>query len=99
MFRTAKSLSLYSIVRVLNVVLKKQETKGFVPLVYAMKKRPSGLVKMAISSYLLIYIENGHICHKLWTEICEIWQFFKGDLIKFCEIFAKSLNLNVRSLW
>ena len=24
----------------------------------------------------------------MWTEICEIWQFCKGDLIKFCEIFA-----------
>ena len=28
-------------------------------------------------------------CHKLWTEICEINQIFKGDLIKFCEIFTK----------
>ena len=27
-----------------------------------------------------------HTCHKLWTEICEIRQIFKGDLIKFCEI-------------
>ena len=27
-----------------------------------------------------------HTCHKLQTEICEI---FKGDLIKFCEIFTK----------
>ena len=25
----------------------------------------------------------------LWTEICEIWQIFKGDLIKFFEIFTK----------
>ena len=25
-------------------------------------------------------------CHKLWIEICEIRQIFKGDLIKFCEI-------------
>ena len=30
-----------------------------------------------------------HACHKLWTEICEIRQIFKGDLIKFCEIFTK----------
>ena len=30
-----------------------------------------------------------HTCHKLWTEICEIRQIFKGDLIKFCEIFTK----------
>ena len=29
------------------------------------------------------------MCHKLWTEICEIRQIFKGDLIKFCEIFTK----------
>ena len=26
-----------------------------------------------------------HTCHKLWTEICEIRQIFKWDLIKFCE--------------
>ena len=25
----------------------------------------------------------------LWTEICEINQNFKGDLIKYCEIFTK----------
>ena len=31
-----------------------------------------------------------HTCHKLWTEICEIRQLFKGDLIKFCEIFIKT---------
>ena len=30
-----------------------------------------------------------HTCHKLWTEICEIRKKFKGDLIKFCEIFTK----------
>ena len=30
-----------------------------------------------------------HTCHKLWTEICEVWQIFKGDLIKFCEILTK----------
>ena len=30
-----------------------------------------------------------HTYHKLWTEICEIRQIFKGDLIKFCEIFTK----------
>ena len=30
-----------------------------------------------------------HTCHKLWTEICEIRQIFKGDFIKFCEIFTK----------
>ena len=28
-------------------------------------------------------------CHKLWTEIGEIRQIFKGDLIKFCVIFTK----------
>ena len=27
--------------------------------------------------------------HKLWTDICEIRQISKGDLIKFCEIFTK----------
>ena len=28
-------------------------------------------------------------CLKLWTEIWWIRQYFKGDLIKFCEIFTK----------
>ena len=32
---------------------------------------------------------EAHRCHKLWTEICEINQNFKGDLINFCEIFTK----------
>ena len=32
---------------------------------------------------------HDHTCHKLWTKICEIGQFFEGDLIKFCEIFTK----------
>ena len=31
-----------------------------------------------------------HTCHKLWTEICEIRQIFKGDSIKFCETFDKN---------
>ena len=31
-----------------------------------------------------------HTCHKLWIEICEMSQIFKGDLIKFCEIFIKN---------
>ena len=26
---------------------------------------------------------------KLWTEICEMRQIFKWDVIKFCEIFIK----------
>ena len=30
-----------------------------------------------------------HTSYKLWTEICEIMQIFKWDLIKFCEIFTK----------
>ena len=30
-----------------------------------------------------------HTYHKLWTEICEIRQIFKWDLIKFCVIFTK----------
>ena len=47
-----------------------------------------------------------HTCQKLLTEICEIRQFCKGDLIKFCGIFTlelpqrvKILYLNVISLW
>ena len=32
---------------------------------------------------------TNHTCHKLWTEICEIRQIFKGDLINFCDIFTK----------
>ena len=42
---------------------------------------------------LLLFNENNnkdtHTCHKLWIEICEINQNFKGDLIKFCEIVTK----------
>ena len=30
-----------------------------------------------------------HTCHKLWTEIYEIRQISKGDMIEFCEIFTK----------
>ena len=30
-----------------------------------------------------------YTCHKLWTEIRELRQIFKADLIKFCEIFTK----------
>ena len=30
-----------------------------------------------------------HTCHQLLTEICEILQIFRGDLMKFCEIFLK----------
>ena len=33
------------------------------------------------------YTIYNHTCHKLWIKICEIRQTFKGDLIKFCEIF------------
>ena len=36
-----------------------------------------------------VRLTNCHTWHKLLTEICEIRQFFKGDLIKFCEIFTK----------
>ena len=53
-------------------------------------------------------VPNLQTSHKLWTEICEIRQNFKGYLIKFCEIFrkitldsskiVKSHYLNVRSL-
>ena len=35
-----------------------------------------------------------HTCHKLWTEICEIRQTFKGDLIKFCELFKQSKKIS-----
>ena len=31
-----------------------------------------------------------HTCHKLLTEICEILQIFRGDLMKFCEIFYEN---------
>ena len=30
-----------------------------------------------------------HTCLKLSTELCEIRQIFKEDLLKFCEIFTK----------
>ena len=38
-------------------------------------------------------MHTGHtVYHKLLTEICEIEGnfFFKGDLIKFCEIFTQT---------
>ena len=42
---------------------------------------------MNINSFLQICIK---LCnYKLRTEICEMRQIFKGDLIKFCEIFTK----------
>ena len=45
-------------------------------------------------SYLDHRYPGGLTCHKLWTEICEIRQIFKGDLIKFSEILTKiSLQL------
>ena len=31
--------------------------------------------------------------HKLWIEIYEMTQIFKGDLIKFCEIFLQKSEL------
>ena len=31
-------------------------------------------------------------CRKLWIEICEIRQIFKGDSIKFCESITKITN-------
>ena len=36
------------------------------------------------------------------TEICEVWPFFKGDFIKFCEILAKmtlKVNQNSQKIW
>ena len=45
--------------------------------------------KMVNQGWLLEQRHYRHTCHKLWTEICEIRQIFKWDLIKFCEIFTK----------
>ena len=63
------------------------------------------MVNFSTMCFIVIHV---HACHKLWTEICEIRHIFKGDLIKFCEIFikitlnspkvVKSLCLNERSL-
>ena len=52
--------------------------------VYA--KKPNPLLKTVMSTFQLLMM---HTCHNLWTEICEIRQLFKGDLMKFCEIFTK----------
>ena len=41
------------------------------------------------NSNFKIYFIRVHTCHKLWTEICEIRQIFKVDLIRICEIFTK----------
>ena len=38
---------------------------------------------------IVLWTRMLHTYHKLWTEICEIRQNFKWDLIKFCEIFIK----------
>ena len=38
---------------------------------------------------LAAFVVVVHTCHKLWTEICEINQIFKGDLITFREIVTK----------
>ena len=41
-----------------------------------------------------------HTHYKLWTEICEVWPIFKGDLIEFCEILTKrTLKLYQNSLY
>ena len=37
----------------------------------------------------LLICKDHATCHKQWTEISEIRQVFKWDLIKFCEIFTK----------
>ena len=37
----------------------------------------------------LLGVRVQYTCCKLWTEICEIRQIFKGNLIKFSEIFTK----------
>ena len=51
---------------------------------------PSCLVYTCICIlYALLLILPVHTCHKLWTEMCEIKHFFKGDLMKFCEVFTK----------
>ena len=44
-----------------------------------------------ISDYLidLVHIWYVHTCHQLLTDICEILQIFREDLMKFCEIFMK----------
>ena len=36
------------------------------------------------SPYISTHLGYTCTCHKLWTEICEIRQNFKGGLIKFC---------------
>ena len=42
-----------------------------------------GFVMLQLNFFALTH----HTCHKLWTEICEIRQILKGNLIKFCDIF------------
>ena len=41
------------------------------------------------SSLIRIFAVHMHTCHIFLTEICEMRQFFKGDLVKFSEIFTK----------
>ena len=49
------------------------------------KRMVSKCVFLSVLKFEII----SHTCHKLWTEICEIRQIFRWDLIKFCEIFTK----------
>ena len=48
------------------------------------KKKKIKLLLVLFKIYIFFILS-----HKLWTEICEIRQIFKGDLIKFYEIFTK----------
>ena len=48
-----------------------------------------GMPRIEIVFEFDIFFCFDHTCHKLWTEICEIRQIFRGDLIKFCNGFTK----------
>ena len=56
-----------------------------------------------IKNFVLRHQRANHICHKLWTENCEMRQIFKWDLINFCEIFTTiTLKLSInrqKPLW
>ena len=64
---------------------------GYGPLAqvsHGMKANPPGYLWSKYECFLMRGCQD-HTCHKLLTEICEVRQIFKGNLIKICEIFTK----------
>ena len=54
---------------------------------------------MFFNAFPMYFFPKIHTCNKLCTEICEIRQNFKGDSIKFCEIFIQIPKNNQKPLF